>query len=146
VVAVNRKDRRAQQKVEERELTERIKQLPDTLQPVPRNEWPSIVLVFNHSPRQMWASKTYIVLLFDEAHGVQRLSINRTTRRNGQWRDNITWGELQDIKRDVGFGGWYAVEVYPRDIDIVNVANMRHLWLLPVPLQVGWVNDGEDGS
>jgi hypothetical protein len=31
-----------------------------------------------------------------------------------------------------------AVEVYPKDSDIVNVANMRHLWLVDDKTNIGW--------
>jgi hypothetical protein len=30
------------------------------------------------------------------------------------------------------------VEIYPRDRDIVNIANMRHLWVMAEPLALGW--------
>ena len=42
------------------------------------------------------------------------------------------------VKREIGFGDWYALEIFPRDGDIVNVANMRHLWMLATPLSIGW--------
>lgn len=45
--------------------------------------------------------------------------------------DGITWDDLQWIKRAAGYGDREAVEVYPLDDDVVNVANMRHLWILP---------------
>ena len=31
-----------------------------------------------------------------------------------------------------------AVEVFPADDQVVNVANMRHLWVLPEPLPFAW--------
>lgn len=34
-----------------------------------------------------------------------------------------------------------AVEIYPAERDIVNVANMRHLWVLPERLPFGWRRD-----
>ncbi len=51
----------------------------------------------------------------------------------------MTWEELQEIKRQVGIGDFFAVEIFQRDKDIVNVANMRHLWVLPDPLDFGWM-------
>lgn len=42
----------------------------------------------------------------------------------------ITWDELQAIK-DWLFPGRIALEVYPPKDKIVNVANMRWLWVLP---------------
>ena len=61
---------------------------------------------------------------------VVRLSINRTTLgANGRWDENITWDDLQRLKREAGYGDKDAVEVFPADVDVVNVANMRHLWV-----------------
>lgn len=37
--------------------------------------------------------------------------------------------DLQRLKRECGRGDLDAVEVYPRDCDVVNVANMRHLFV-----------------
>ena len=59
---------------------------------------------------------------------------------DGRWKDDITWDELQEIKRQAGYGNQMAVEIYPDDLDIVNVANMRHLWILDEPLPIGWKN------
>ena len=33
------------------------------------------------------------------------------------------------VKRDCGFGDYDALEVYPRDADIFNTGNVRHLYL-----------------
>lgn len=55
----------------------------------------------------------------------------RITRRDGG--DGIPWDDLQVMKRLAGYGDDYAIEVYPADRDIVNDANIRHLWVLPYP-------------
>jgi hypothetical protein len=55
-----------------------------------------------------------------------------------RWADGITWDTLQLLKRECGHGERWAVEVYPPDTDIVNVANMRHLWLLRAPPPFGF--------
>ena len=117
----------------ERENTKR----PAVLTIVPREQWP----VRQPDPARMevWVSREYLVQVFDEGNGVQRLTANRTTARpGGRWDDGLTWNELQAIKRAIGRGDLYAVEIYPRDRDIMNVANMRHLWMLPAPLRIGW--------
>lgn len=88
-------------------------------------------------PYAVWRSKGFLVQSFIE-NGCVRLSINRTKLRNdGLWEDGITWDELMECKRQVGMGERYAVEVYPRDRDIVLKANMRHLWVLQEPLPIG---------
>lgn len=35
-------------------------------------------------------------------------------------------------------GGWITVEVYPEQSNLVNVANMRHLFILPVRPEFAW--------
>lgn len=112
------------------------RQRPVLLTPVPRDQWPND----NNKKRiDVWISREALVQVFNEANGVQRLSINSTSvQPNGQWKEGFTWDELQDIKRQVGRGDRWAVEIYPSDQEIVNVANMRHLWLLPEPPSFGW--------
>jgi len=83
-------------------------------------------------------SRYYLVQIFEDGD-VIRMSVNKTDVNNdGSWKENISWEDLQQLKRQAGFGARYAVEVYPRDIDLVNVANMRHLWILEKPLKIGW--------
>ncbi len=57
---------------------------------------------------------------------------------NGRWKDKITWDELQRIKSEIGRGEQWAVELFPADSQVVNVANMRHLWLLTKPPEFRW--------
>jgi hypothetical protein len=45
---------------------------------------------------------------------------------------------LQDIRNAVGFSERDAVEVFPAKNDTVNVANLRHLWIMPEPLAFAW--------
>lgn len=124
-----------------REHYEHVRTLPETLTIVPDSEFPSVT----PRPIKCWRSRHFVVQLFDEQSrdypGLLRMSINRTTRKQTlEWDDNITWDELRSIKCELGYGDWYAVEVYPREGDIENVANMRHLWLLKEPLAIGWMN------
>lgn len=45
--------------------------------------------------------------------------------------DGVSWDTLQAIKSDLGFADAWAVEVYPPDDAVVNLTNMRHLWIMP---------------
>ena len=45
-------------------------------------------------------------------------------------RDGISWDALQAMK-DEYFPDARAVEVYPAQADVVNEANIRHLWIVP---------------
>lgn len=93
------------------------------------------------SPFEAWRSREYLVQVFqDHAPGVvARLSINRTRLApDGGWAQDIPWEDMQRLKREAGFGGFDAVEVYPSDGNVVNVANMRHLWVLEKQLPFAW--------
>lgn len=128
---VNRVERRALQSRQRKH----IKQYGNDLQIVPESEWPPS----DYCVIGVWVSRKYLVQAHDEGNGVVRLSVNRSTidtRMN--YRDGLSWDELQKIKHDVGYGDRYAVEIYPRDEDVINVANIRHLWVLESPLNIGW--------
>ncbi|AHF89535.1 hypothetical protein OPIT5_03975 [Opitutaceae bacterium TAV5] len=102
---------------------------------IPRSEWP----LKQSNMITAYRNRHYLVQAFAETGGVVRLSVNRTDiDRDGRWRDGITWDELQRIKAAVGFGDRQAVEIFPPDRDVVNVANIRHLWVLPEPLPFAW--------
>jgi len=78
---------------------------------------------------ELWRSNRYLCEIFRIADDLERLSICRTyiDIHSKRWVDGLVWDDLQQIKSEVGRGECDAVEVYPRDQDIVNVANMRHL-------------------
>lgn len=74
---------------------------------------------------------------------VARLTVNRVhLGADGHWCQDITWEELQRVKRECGYGNYYGVEVYPREGDVVRDCNMRHLWLFAEPLAIGWTKEG----
>lgn len=108
--------------------------LPAVLIAVPRHEWPE----HPDDLLQVWLSRKYMVQAFQEANGMLRLSINRTIHNGDSWVDQITWDELMQIKRECGYGDRDALEVFPADQDIVNVANMRHLWIPADPVPFAW--------
>lgn len=113
-----------------KKLEEKQNKLPDTFSPVPQYEWP------NEGRREnlieVWMNRYFLVQIYREENGVKRLSILRAALKNDMgWADRITWDELQEIKNQCGFSDMAAVEVFPPSCDVVNVANMRHLWVLP---------------
>jgi hypothetical protein len=59
--------------------------------------------------------------------------LDQNTIRLDIWRkdmkDGIGWDELHTIKSKCGFADFDAVEFYPRDCDVLNTANIRHLYL-----------------
>jgi hypothetical protein len=134
VIEGNREHRRAAAKY----LQEQNQRYPAHLVEVPRDEWPE-----RAPPGLLRAlrSRTYLVQVFNEGHAgvLVRLTVNRTgiTPRGG-WVQDIPWEDLQRLKREAGYGHCDAVEVFPPDEDVVNVANMRHLWVLVEPLPFAW--------
>ena len=85
------------------------------------------------APFAAWRSREFCVQAFAESNGIIRLSVNRThvDPATMRWLDGISWDDLQRLKGEAGFGDQEAVEVYPPDGKVVDVANMRHLWVLP---------------
>jgi len=62
---------------------------------------------------------------------------------NSQWEAWQARREaLQEIKSAVGYGDRDAVEIFPAQKDLVNVANMRHLWIVPESIPFAWRKDG----
>jgi hypothetical protein len=131
----------------ERRVTRRVarkqaESWPACLVAVPESEWPKL-RPDDVTMLAVWRSRAYLVQMFSApplgAVTVRRLSVNRVTLgSDGRWDQNIPWDDLQRLKHQTGHGDWYAVEVYPPDRHVINVANMRHLWLLAEPLAIGW--------
>jgi len=106
---------------------------------VPKDEWPPM------PPGAIWPvdvrrSKDFFVQIYEpDQRGIIRLSACRCRiLDDGNYSDVMSWEELMQIKTECGFGLSDAVEVYPALDDAVNVANMRHLWVLPKPLPFAW--------
>jgi len=110
---------------------------PEILQNVPASEWP--VRQRSVTPIAVFHSSRFLVQVYAEANDIIRLSVNRTKLNSmGDWEDGISWDDLQEIKNQCGYSDREAVEVYPVSVDVVNVANIRHLWVMPTPLAFVW--------
>lgn len=109
------------------------------LSEIPKSNWPPALSERQVTPERVFRSKTFLVQIFDETDGAIRMSVARTELdKSGHWKDGISWEELQNLKREAGYGSMQAVEIYPPDWDVVNVANMRHLWIMLDPLPFQW--------
>lgn len=126
---------RLQRRALERENARR----PLRLEPIPRTNWPDTIAVHAAAPVAVWRSRNFLVQQFAApAPAVARLSILRTVIDGDRWADGTTWDELQRLKAEAGFPDAWAVEVYPAAAEVVNVANIRHLWLLPAAPEFAW--------
>lgn len=91
-------------------------------------------------PIEVWRSNRFAVQIYNESP--VRLSIVRTAiKKDGNWKEGISWEELQEIKNQCGYTNQTAIELFPPEKHLVNVANIRHLWIIPDP-EFMW-RDGE---
>lgn len=112
---------------------------PFTLNQIPREQWPRSSLPLSDQPVEVWRSRQFLVQIFKEKDGaVERLTICRTSLAGAEWKGGISWDDLQSLKAQCGRGDKCAVEIFPPDRQVVNVANMRHLWVLPEPPDFIW--------
>ena len=80
------------------------------------------------------------MLYIDRDSGMKRLAITRVQidRYTGEYREGISWDALQQIKNETMGEDCWAVECYPPQRYVQNVANMRHLWILDNEPRFGW--------
>ena len=118
-----------------RQLTRDNAKQPIELQEVPREQWPNQ----SATHLRVFRSRDFLVQEFAEKlPAVVRLSVCRTALAGNRWQEGISWDDLQRLKRECGYGDRDAVEVFPADADIVNVANMRHLWVMADAIPYAW--------
>lgn len=113
------------------------KRFPAHLIQIPRVAWPT-----DNVPEtivEVWRSRDFLLQVHTTpVEGIERLSVCRTALSGDSWKDGISWDDLQRLKSECGRGDKCAVEVYPEDGHIVNVANMRHLFVLDTPPAYAW--------
>jgi hypothetical protein len=126
----------------ERLVRREIKSLPDSWFLLLRPEDPEWPLTGPRQPTNVWKNRHFLVQLF-EFEAVPRLSVQRTGANAAIRPANrdlrpISWDELMQVKRHVGFASRWAVEIYPPESQVVDDAPMRHLWLLTEAPAFGW--------
>lgn len=119
--------------------------MAEAMRKVPKSQWPSGFRDCSCPAIEVWRDLDFLAILYPvpEAADHQRLTVCRSSRARlvdgkAVWRDGITWDDLMLVKARCGFADRWAVEVYPPDAEVVNVANMRHLWLLPQAPNYVW--------
>lgn len=73
----------------------------------------------------------FSVLRRDAGGGVTHLAISSLSG------ERPTWWEMQRIKNELAGPDATAVEVYPPAAEVVDEADMFHIWVLPQPLTFG---------
>lgn len=113
---------------------------PLYLEGIRREDWPDSMAYSQNAPFAVWRSRHFMVQFYKEPTPglIGRLSIHRTSLHGDRWADGITWDEVQRLKAEAGFPEAWAVEIYPPDAEVVNVANIRHVWILDAPPAYAW--------
>lgn len=65
----------------------------------------------------------------------QQLKMIRAGKRA---KDGIHWDDIQRLKAEAGFATAWAVECYPAAGQVVDVANMRHIFIMPEAPDWAW--------
>lgn len=87
------------------------------------------------SDSKRWVVQQFAVPSADGTpwEGMKRVGISHYRKANTPKSQVViekTWSAIQEIKETL-FPGYLAIEVYPADSQVVDVAPMRWLWLLP---------------
>ncbi len=130
---------REQRRRNQRHIEKVSRQFGDRLEQIDAKDWPRKI----EGLTRVFRNKGVLVQEFAPAAGTEdmvhcRLSVNLIDLAGDRWADGIGWDQLQAIKNEMGYGAFDAVEVYPRATDVVNVAAMRHLWVLKGYLPFAW--------
>jgi hypothetical protein len=103
------------------------------------SDWPPSFASMPRPPVMVFRSRDFLACFYDDLNGYLRMSVQRVTQfGDGNWKDGITWDDLQRVKGQCGFSESWMVESYPPDSEIVNVANIRHLFLLTEAPPFAW--------
>ena len=114
----------------------------DTLVEIPKDQWPA--KAHDRNRLRVLRNRFFLVQVFQEANDIFRISVTKSQLGMGRtFADGVSWDELQHIKAMCGYADSQAIEIYPPEKDVVNVANMRHLWVLPEPLDAGWTESNK---
>lgn len=119
---------------------------PAHLVKIPEDDWPEDYDQKQAKPIEAWRSRDFLLQVIED-NGHLRLSVNRTVfdREGTNWDEGITWDDLMRLKAEAGFADRWAIEIFPPVVEVVNVANMRHLWLLDGPPPQAWVKSQQGG-
>lgn len=105
---------------------------------ISREQWPEDVRFGYPIRHAVWRSCEFMAQVFIESPG-HRITVSRCEiMPDGKWRDGMTWDELQHVKNAIGFSKQIAVEIFPPIDCVVNVANMRHLWVFAADKKLGF--------
>ncbi len=79
---------------------------------------------------EAWRNNIYAVQVFARAR-INAPSVKHLAIRRHDGDEVHGWSDLQRIKNEIVGPDFAALEVYPPESDVVDQANMRHVFVLP---------------
>ena len=115
-----------------------------TLRPAMRQPWTPFVRLLESDRPELWArqrervgdlltvwkNNLYSVQVYRRALGAEGEALHLAVRRHDE-SEVRGWDDLQRIKNEIAGVDRAALEVYPVEAEVMNQANMRHLFVLP---------------
>lgn len=86
--------------------------------------------------QRAWRNAVYSVQQFPNATPEGEVTLLMVRRHDAA--PVRSWSDMQRIKNDLAGEDRVAVEVYPREEDLVDQANLYHLWVLPAGHVLGF--------
>lgn len=92
--------------------------------------------------RRIFFDKIYMVEVMERQSKWGRLTLLAIRRRDGA--EIHDWQRFQKIKNDIAGEHRVAIEIYPSELDLVEVPSTYYLWVLPEDFQLPFgLNMGE---
>lgn len=93
-----------------------------------------------HFPERAWKNNIYIVQTQRHFLSDGTVALKAMIRRNDE-KPVHSWRDMQRIKNEIFGEEFTAIEVYPKQSRLVDVANIYWLWILPMdydlPFELG---------
>ena len=104
------------------------------MEEVPRSKWEHLNLGIPEADAfRVFKSDRFLVQIRRHNYAVLLCVCKCKFKKFGQgieYADGITWDELQEIKNQCGYENSWLCEYYPPKDKLINVANIRHLWVM----------------
>lgn len=81
--------------------------------------------------QSVWKNNRYIVQIYRRALGGGAMEASHLAVRRNDESEIQGWDDLQRIKNELAGGDRVALEIYPPEAEVIDQANMRHLFVLP---------------
>jgi len=95
--------------------------------------------------RRAFLNDFYSVQIYEVATGIGEVLHLIIRPQDGSALSQPSWGELQRIKNELVGHESCAIQFYPRESHLRDSANLYHLWVLPVDVELPFGLHREQG-